>query len=46
VREAIERARSGAGDQTCHDLVRDSCGTIDGAADLSTNPKHFDSFGK
>jgi len=46
VREALERARNGAGRQTCHDLVADSCGTIDGPADLSTNPRHFDGFGK
>ena len=46
VREAIEHARSGAVGQTCHDLVADSCGTIDGPTDLSTNPKHFGRFGK
>jgi hypothetical protein len=46
VREAIERARNGDGAQTCHDLFADSCGTIDGPADLSTNPKHLAGFGK
>jgi hypothetical protein len=46
VREAIERQRNGTIGQTCHDLVADSCGTIDGPTDLSTNPRHFDRFGK
>ena len=46
VREAIEHARNGAGVGTCHDLLVDSCGVIDGPADLSTNRKHFADFGK
>lgn len=46
VREAIERSRRGTGGQTCHDLVADSCGAIEGPADLSTNRKHFDRFGE
>ena len=46
VREAIEQARNGAGGETCHDLLSDSCGVIDGPADLSTNRKHFTDFGK
>jgi hypothetical protein len=46
VREALERARNGEGEQTCHDLFADSCGVIDGPADLSTNRKHFTGFGK
>lgn len=46
VREAIERARNGADGQTCHDLVADDCGVIDGPQDLSTNAKHFRRFGK
>lgn len=46
VREAIERARNGTIGQSCHDLVADNCGTINGPTDSSTNPKHFDRFGK
>jgi hypothetical protein len=46
VREAIERARKGGGAPSCHDLFADSCGSIDGPADLSTNRKHFRDFGK
>jgi hypothetical protein len=46
VREAIERARNNATGQSCHDLVADTCGTIDGPADLSTNAKHFARFGR
>lgn len=46
VREAIEHARNGPGAETCHDLTADSCGVIDGPADLSTNRKHFTDFGK
>jgi hypothetical protein len=46
VREALEHARHGDGAQTCHDIFRDSCGTIDGPPDLSTNRKHYDGFGK
>lgn len=30
-----------------HDLMRDVCGTLeDGPADLSTNPKYLDDFGR
>ena len=46
VREALDRARNGEGGQAVHDLVADNCGTIDGPTDLSTNPRHFDRFGK
>lgn len=46
VREALERARSGEAEQTCHALFVDSCGTIEGPADLSTNRKHFTGFGE
>jgi hypothetical protein len=46
VREAIERARNGSGAQSCHDLFADSCGSIDGPADLSANRRHFAGFGK
>jgi hypothetical protein len=46
VREAIERARTDGGASSCHDLFADSCGSIDGPADLSTNRKHFRDFGK
>jgi hypothetical protein len=32
---------------TAHDLLKDWCGIIkDGPPDLSTDPKHFDDFGR
>jgi hypothetical protein len=32
---------------TAHDLLKDLCGIIkDGPADLSTNPKYFEDFGR
>ena len=46
VRDAIERARNGGSSETCHDLLGDSCGSIDGPTDLSTNRKHLKGFGK
>jgi hypothetical protein len=45
VREAIERDRKG-GVESCHDLFADSCGSVDGAADLSTSRRHLARFGK
>jgi hypothetical protein len=45
VREALERSREGGG-ESCHDLFADSCGVIDGPADLSTNRKHFAGLGE
>ena len=46
VRDALERARSGADVASCHDLMMDVCGSVNGPKDLSTNPKYLDGFGK
>jgi predicted transcriptional regulator len=46
VREALERARVGKDDASCHDLMADVCGSISGPRDLSTNPKHLTGFGE
>jgi Ribbon-helix-helix protein, copG family len=46
VREALQRVSEGAGGVTCHDLLSDMCGVIDGPKDLSTNPKHLAGFGE
>ena len=46
VRNALERSRTGGGAGSCHDLMMDVCGSVDGPKDLSTNPKHLDGFGK
>jgi hypothetical protein len=48
-----EQAPSDAGQKpprpklSVHDLMKGSCGVVDeGPADLSTNPKYFDDFGR
>lgn len=46
VREALEQSRRGDGSGSCHDLVADTCGSVDGPSDLSTNRKHFTGFGE
>lgn len=46
VREALERQRTGAGEQSCHDLMQDFCGSFAGPADLSTNARHLEGFGR
>jgi Ribbon-helix-helix protein, copG family len=46
VREAIERTRNGVGAESCHDLLADSCGSVDGPKDLSTDRKHLRGFGE
>ncbi len=46
VRDALERARSGTGAASCHDLMMDVCGSVSGPRDLSTNAKYLDGFGK
>jgi len=50
VREALERSFKRprqARQQTAFDRVKDLCGIIkDGPADMSTNPKYMDGFGK
>ncbi len=46
VREALEQSRRGESSSTCHDLVADTCGSIDGPSDLSTNRKHLTGFGE
>jgi hypothetical protein len=45
VREALEQQRAGTDDPTCHDLMRDVCGTFEGPRDLASNPKHLKGFG-
>ena len=47
VRDALERERSGKGQsRSCHDRLQDVCGSFFGPADLSTNPKHMEGFGR
>ena len=46
VRDALERVRSGTDVASCHDLMMDVCGSVNGPKDLSTNPKYLDDFGK
>ena len=45
MRDALERTRD-ASTPSCHDLMADACGTVQGPKDLSTNPKYLDDFGK
>ena len=45
VRDALERSRNGD-TPSCHDLMADFCGTVQGPKDLSTNPKYLADFGK
>jgi hypothetical protein len=46
VREALVRASEGTAGTSCHDLLADVCGVVDGPKDLSTNPKHLTGFGE
>ena len=46
VREALETHRQGKNGPTCHDLMKDFCGSFRGPPDLSTNPKYMDDYGK
>ncbi|MBM3341611.1 MAG: CopG family transcriptional regulator [Betaproteobacteria bacterium] len=46
VRDALERYRQGEGGVSCHDLMADLCGVVDGPTDLSTNPKHMTGIGE
>lgn len=46
VREALEHLKQGRSGVTCHDLMSDMCGILEGPGDLSTNPKHLDGFGE
>lgn len=47
VRAALERERDGGGQvKSCRDLLTELDGFFDGPKDLSTNPKHFEGFGK
>jgi Arc/MetJ-type ribon-helix-helix transcriptional regulator len=45
VREALEQRSNGEGKATCHDLLKDLCGSVKGRRDLSTNPKYMEDFG-
>lgn len=46
VRAALEEQRNGKGGRSCHDLMKDFCGSFSGPPDLSTNPKYMDDYGK
>ena len=47
VREVLERERTGGSrTKSCRDLLADLDGFFDGPTDLSTNPRHLESFGK
>ncbi len=47
VRQALEEQRKGTGrPATCHDLMKDFCGSFRGPPDLSTNPKYMRDYGK
>lgn len=46
VRDALERSRVGGDLASCHDLMIDVCGGVEGPKDLSTNSKYLDGFGK
>ncbi len=47
VREVLERERNGHKNKnSCRDLLAELDGFFDGPKDLSTNPKHFEGFGK
>jgi hypothetical protein len=46
VRQALEEQKPGKGALSCHDLMKDLCGSFSGPPDLSTNPKYMDDFGK
>jgi Arc/MetJ-type ribon-helix-helix transcriptional regulator len=46
VRDSLARAAESAGGQSCHDLLQDVCGSVEGPKDLSTNSKHMHRFGE
>ena len=46
VRDALQHVREGSGGASCHDMLADVCGSIEGPKDLSTNPKHLTGFGE
>ncbi|CAN5502633.1 hypothetical protein BH20VER1_BH20VER1_18390 [soil metagenome] len=47
VRHALEEQRQGNGrSPSCHDLMKDFCGSFHGPPDLSTNPKYMRDYGK
>ncbi|MEX2580844.1 MAG: CopG family transcriptional regulator [Verrucomicrobiales bacterium] len=51
VRESIERElreqTAVEEEPTAYDLMKDGCGCVDsGVADLATNPKHLEGFGR
>lgn len=46
VRDALERFQQGESGVSCHDLLADLCGVVDGPKDLSTHPKHMAGFGE
>ena len=46
VRDALERSRSGATSASCHDLIMDVCGSVDGPKELSTNSKYLKRLGE
>ncbi len=49
IREAVERfveAESGGRAGSLLESLGDLCGTVEGPADLATNPKHLEGFGR
>ena len=46
VRAALEEQFNGQAGASCHDLMQEFCGTLEGPYDLSANPKHLAGFGK
>lgn len=51
VRESLERDRQGENSSrrlkpSCHDLMKDVCGSFNGPPDLSTHPKYMENYGR
>lgn len=46
IREALVQAKAKATRGSCHKALADLCGSIKGARDLSTNPRHRAGFGE
>lgn len=46
VRQALEAQRQNRNGPSCHDLMKDFCGSFSGPPDLSTNPKYMDGYGQ
>lgn len=44
--EALQRVCEGTSEASCHDVLGDVCGVIEGPKNLSTNPKRPEGFGE